>query len=88
MAHKYCVGIGLNLFDARAILLRDDGKVITEVEKKRKNVNANETINVLLTLFAVVVVQPSPPAERKRSKLEIPFALAALPHRPTEQQAA
>ncbi|MBD3245379.1 MAG: hypothetical protein GF333_00005, partial [Candidatus Omnitrophica bacterium] len=51
MAHRYAVGIGLNLFDARALLLRDDGKIIAEIERKRKNVTANETLSVLLELF-------------------------------------
>jgi len=50
MDHKYSIGIGLNLFDARAILLRDDGKQITQIEKERKDITANETIKVLLEL--------------------------------------
>ena len=32
---RYAIGVGLNLFDAQAILLREDGKVITSVGKKR-----------------------------------------------------
>ncbi|MBU2102515.1 MAG: ROK family protein [Candidatus Omnitrophota bacterium] len=55
MKNKYSIGIGLNLFDARAILLRDDRKVIIEIEKKREHVNANETIAVLLDLFEGIV---------------------------------
>lgn len=55
MKNKYSIGIGLNLFDARAILLRDDGKVIAQIEKKREQVSANETIEVLLELFEVIV---------------------------------
>jgi predicted NBD/HSP70 family sugar kinase len=55
MANKYAIGIGLNLFDARAILLRDDGKTIVEAEKPRTHINANETIRVLLDLFEEIL---------------------------------
>ena len=55
MEGKYSLGIGLNLFDARAVLLREDNKVITEVKKNRTNINANETIKVLLQLFEEIV---------------------------------
>ena len=51
MSNKYAIGIGLNLFDARAILLRDDGKVIVEAQVARTQIGANETIRVLLDLF-------------------------------------
>jgi len=51
MEQKYSIGIGLNLFDAKAICLRDDGKVMVSVDKQRKGVGANETIEVLLELF-------------------------------------
>jgi len=51
---KYALGIGLNLFDARAVLLRQDGKVMAEVKKARSNITANETLNVLLELFTAV----------------------------------
>lgn len=52
---KYAVGMGLNLFDARALLLREDGKVIAQVEKKRKSVSANETITIFLSLFEEIL---------------------------------
>lgn len=55
MKAKYSIGIGLNLFDARGILLREDGKVITKIEKARKNVSANETIKILLELFEGII---------------------------------
>ena len=55
MKNKYSLGIGLNLFDARALLLRDDNKVIAEVKKDRVNVNANETLKVLLELFEEIL---------------------------------
>ena len=51
MKNKYAIGIGLNLFDARAILLRDDKKLIAEIERKRDKITANETIKVLLELI-------------------------------------
>jgi len=54
---KYAIGIGLNLFDARAVLLRDDGKVISRIEKKRTSVNANETITTLLSLFEEIMAK-------------------------------
>lgn len=55
MKKKYSIGIGLNLFDARAILLGADKKVVLEIEKPRKNVTANETIKVLLELFEEII---------------------------------
>ena len=48
---KYVLGIGLNLFDARAILLDQDGKVVCQVDKKRTDITANDTIQVILELF-------------------------------------
>ncbi|MDD5195032.1 MAG: ROK family protein, partial [Candidatus Omnitrophica bacterium] len=55
MKNRYAIGIGLNLFDARAIVLRDDKKIVAQIEKKRAHVNANETIEVLLELFQEIV---------------------------------
>jgi len=51
MENRYSLGIGLNLFDARAVILREDNKVVAEVKKDRTNINANETLKVLLGLF-------------------------------------
>jgi len=51
MNKKYVLGIGLNLFDAQAILLEENGKVIARLQTKRKNTTANETIEVILELF-------------------------------------
>ncbi|HDN85899.1 MAG: hypothetical protein DRP68_02045 [Candidatus Omnitrophota bacterium] len=48
---KYVIGIGLNLFDARALLLNSKGKIVLHAERKRKFVTANETIDVCLSLF-------------------------------------
>ena len=52
---NYVIGIGLNLFDARAILLREDGEVVVRIERKRESVSANETIATLLSLFEEVL---------------------------------
>ena len=49
------VGVGINLFDARAILLRGDGKVLVEVDKKQSAQTANETIKVLFELLEEVL---------------------------------
>ena len=57
MKAKYSLGIGLNLFDARALLMRQDGKIIAEVKKNRTNVSANETIEVLLDLFKSILLK-------------------------------
>ena len=51
MEKKYSVGIGLNLFDSRAILLQEDGKPAAQIEKKRENISPNEVIEDLLSLF-------------------------------------
>ncbi len=48
---KYVISIGLNLFDARALLLDSKGKVVIRTEKERKFITANETIDVCLSLF-------------------------------------
>jgi len=53
--NKCVVGVGINLFDARAILLRGDGKVLAEVEKKQSVQSANETIKVLFELLEEVL---------------------------------
>jgi glucokinase len=56
MEKSYSIGIGLNLFDARAILLhKKDNKVVFEIEKSRTNITANETIEVLLELFEGII---------------------------------
>lgn len=54
MRTKYSIGIGINLFSARAIILREDGKVITEIKKKRTKTDANETLNVVLELCQAI----------------------------------
>lgn len=57
MEKKYSIGIGLNLFDARAVLLTKEGKVVSEIEKTRSNISANETIEVLLELFEGIITK-------------------------------
>ncbi len=57
MKNKYSIGIGLNLFDARAIFINEEKKVLLEVEKPRKNISANETIQVLLELFEEITAR-------------------------------
>jgi predicted NBD/HSP70 family sugar kinase len=75
MAKKYSVGIGVNLFDTRAVLLRNDNKIITEIRKKRKNISANETIKVLLGLFEEII----PKARKYRESIEgIGIALGGI----------
>jgi len=54
---QYAIGIGLNLFNARAILLRNDGKVMAEIKKDRRIINANETIATLLELFEEILAK-------------------------------
>lgn len=49
--HIYAIGIGLNLFDARAILLRNDGKVLFELHRDCGADNANDTIKILIELL-------------------------------------
>ncbi|OQX88460.1 MAG: hypothetical protein B6D55_00020 [Candidatus Omnitrophica bacterium 4484_70.2] len=55
MRKKCVIGIGLNLFDAQASLLRDDGKIIVHIEKKRKFITANETIDICISLFEEIL---------------------------------
>jgi glucokinase len=53
--NRYALGIGLNLFDARAIFLKEDGKILAEVKKDRTNISANETLKVLIELFEEIL---------------------------------
>lgn len=57
MEDNYSVGIGLNLFNARAILSKEGGKVVAEVKKNRIDINANETIEILLELFESILLK-------------------------------
>jgi len=54
---KYAIGIGLNLFDARAVIMQDDNKVITEIKKNRVNISANETLDTLLELIKAILLK-------------------------------
>lgn len=63
---RISVGIGLNLFDARAVLLEQTGKVIAEVRKNRTNISANETLSVLLELFKSIILK----AKKCRKNIE------------------
>lgn len=47
---RIAIGIGLNLFDARAVVIDETGKVVVEIRKDRANISANETLSVLLEL--------------------------------------
>ncbi|MEI8350419.1 MAG: ROK family protein [Candidatus Omnitrophota bacterium] len=77
MASKYSIGIGLNLFDARAILLHQDGKVVLEIEKPRTNITANETIEVLLDLFETI----SAKAKKYQDQIQgVGLALGGIVH--------
>jgi len=49
--NKCVIGLGINLFDARAIVLRGDGKVIAEIERKHGADTANDTIKVVFELL-------------------------------------
>ncbi|MCF7907951.1 MAG: ROK family protein [Candidatus Omnitrophica bacterium] len=66
MSKKYSLGIGLNLFDARAVLLNDEGKVLAKVIKNRSTVNANETLATLLELFEGILAK----SKRYKSSIE------------------
>jgi glucokinase len=66
MEKEYSIGIGLNLFDARAILLNRERKVIFEIERPRSEISANETIEVLLELFEAIITK----AKKYKEKIE------------------
>lgn len=66
MEKKYFIGIGFTLFDARGILLAEDGQIVLSVEKKRKKINANEAIELLLDLFEEVFRK----AEKYRANIQ------------------
>ncbi len=57
MKKNYAIGIGLNLFEARAILLNREGKVVAQVKKTRKKISANETIEIILELFEIILAK-------------------------------
>jgi glucokinase len=57
MKKQYAIGIGLNLLEAKAILLDREGKVVAEAKKARAKVSANETIEVILELFEIILAK-------------------------------
>ncbi|MBU2044192.1 MAG: ROK family protein [Candidatus Omnitrophica bacterium] len=75
MGKKYSLGIGLNLFDAEAILLSQDNQVITRVKKNRVKVSANETLTTLIELFEEILSK----AKKHKSDIEgIGLALGGI----------
>lgn len=66
MSKKYSIGIGLNLFDARAVLFNPEGKVLARVKKDRSAINANETLKTLLELFEEILSK----AKKYKSSIE------------------
>ncbi|MFA7676932.1 MAG: ROK family protein [Candidatus Omnitrophota bacterium] len=54
---KYSVGVGLNLFDAQAVLFNQEKGIVSQIKKKRSNVSANETIEVLLELLDKILIK-------------------------------
>ncbi|MDD3296059.1 MAG: ROK family protein [Candidatus Omnitrophica bacterium] len=63
---KYSIGVGLNLFDAQAVLFDQKEGVVSQIKKKRSNVSANETIEVLLELLEKILVK----AKKHRNDIE------------------
>ena len=57
MKKKYAIGIGLNVLDARAVLINSKGKIIAEVKKSRSKISANETLEVVLGLFDAILAK-------------------------------
>ncbi len=57
MGLKYALGIGINLFGARAIVLREDGKVAAEIERAEGPATANDTIKVLHELLEEILTK-------------------------------
>ena len=55
MRKEYTLGVGLNLFDARAILLEEKDKIVAQIDRKRKNTTANDTIQVILELCEGII---------------------------------
>ncbi|MFH1772184.1 MAG: ROK family protein [Candidatus Omnitrophota bacterium] len=51
MEEKISVGIGINLFNAGAVLMREDKSIAAQIERKNGPANANETISMLFELF-------------------------------------
>ncbi len=75
MKDKYSIGIGFNLFDVRAILLRGDGKIVMSIERKRGDVDANQTIEMLLDLFEEIISK----AKKYENQIEgVGFALGGI----------
>jgi len=75
MGKKYTLGVGFNLFDARAILLEGTDRIVTQIDKKRKNSTANDTIQVILELCEGITAK----AQKFRSKISsIGLALGGI----------
>ena len=75
------IGLGLNLFDARAIVLRRDGKVIAEIEKKHGVDNANNTIKILFELLEDAL---SRAGKHKEDVVRVGIALGGIVHKKKE----
>ena len=65
MRKKYTLGVGLNLFDARAILLEGKDRIVVQIDRKRKNTTANDTIQVILELCEGIIAK----ADKFRDKI-------------------
>ena len=55
MRKKYTLGVGLNLFDARAVLLEEKNKIVAQIDRRRKNTTANDAIQVILELCEGII---------------------------------
>ena len=54
---RYILGIGINIFDARAVLMDEEDKVVVQVDRKGENITANGTIQAVLGLCEKVIAK-------------------------------
>lgn len=52
---KYFIGVGINLFDARAILLDENNKIITHIQENRSQEGINEILKLILELCEKII---------------------------------
>ena len=79
--NKCVIGLSINLFDARAIALRGDGKVIAEVEKPGGAETANDTIKILFELLDDIFAQAG---KHKGDIKKIGLAFGGIVHQKKE----
>lgn len=72
---KYAIGISLNLLGAKSVLLREDGKVVSESYRRRKDPTVNNGIELLIEVVEDAVRRGE---KYRKDILGVGFALGGI----------